>query len=283
MNAISKLLATDGYIAVNKELIKQLGLHEAIIIGELCTEYNYWQAEGKLKDGMFFSTRENIENNTGLNDHYQRKAFATLQEKGIIIINKKGLPAVNYYKIDFNQLLKLLTSSGASYEELEVKNMEINKNKENKNKENRLFISKDINTQNSPISVSTFVDLYHARCCSYPKILKMTDKRKTAILRLIKKYSYDDIIKALDNLEASDFCKGKNDRGWKADIDFLLREDKFVALLEGKYNSTKKYHNKREIFGESEEVSSEQYSQKELLEIQRMNAERESNGQRTYF
>ena len=47
MNSISKLLSTDGYIQVNKALIKKIGLHEAIIIGELCSEYNYWEEQNK--------------------------------------------------------------------------------------------------------------------------------------------------------------------------------------------------------------------------------------------
>ena len=58
---ISELLATDGYIQVNKKLIKTLGLHEAIIIGELCSEYNYWKNREELVEGSFYSTRENIE------------------------------------------------------------------------------------------------------------------------------------------------------------------------------------------------------------------------------
>ena len=60
---ISELLSTDGYIQVNRKLIKLLGLHEAIIVGELCSEYNYWNRNNGLEeDGSFYSTRDNIEN-----------------------------------------------------------------------------------------------------------------------------------------------------------------------------------------------------------------------------
>lgn len=130
MNGISKLLSKDGFIQVNKTLIKQIGLHEAIIIGELCAEYNYWEEQGKLVDDMFYSTRENIENNTGLNDHYQRKAFATLKELGIISIVKKGLPAINYYKIHFDKLLMILSNSATRDVELEVQDIDLNNNKQ---------------------------------------------------------------------------------------------------------------------------------------------------------
>ncbi len=131
MNGISKLLSTDGYIQVNKTLIKKLGLHEAILIGELCAEYNYWENVGKLDDGMFYSTRENIEENTGLSDHLQRQALKTLQSEGIITIIKKGLPAKNYYTINFAHLLSILeTSSASNRRQLDVESVDLNNNKQ---------------------------------------------------------------------------------------------------------------------------------------------------------
>ena len=42
-----------------------LGLNEAVLLGELCSEYSYWNNIDKLEDdGYFYSTRENIEENT---------------------------------------------------------------------------------------------------------------------------------------------------------------------------------------------------------------------------
>lgn len=35
----------------------------------------------------------------------------------------------------------------------------------------------------------------------------------------------------------SDFCRGENDRGWKADFDFLVRRDTHLKVLEGKYDN----------------------------------------------
>ena len=137
MNGISKLLSTDGFIQVNKALIKKLGLHEAIIIGELCAEYNYWEEQNKLIDDMFYSTRDNIEENTGLNDHYQRKALTTLKESGIVSVSRKDVPAKNYYKIHFDKLLMLLSSSSSRNEELEVYEMNLNNNKQEKQTNNK--------------------------------------------------------------------------------------------------------------------------------------------------
>lgn len=133
MNTIAKLLSTDGFIQVNKTLIKKVGLHEAILIGELCAEYNYWEERDMLDDGYFYSTRDNIEENTGLSEHYQRKALSHLYELGIILIEKRGLPAKNYYKIDFNILLSVIeTSSCQRCRQQDAESVQINNNKQEK-------------------------------------------------------------------------------------------------------------------------------------------------------
>lgn len=36
---------------------------------------------------------------------------------------------------------------------------------------------------------------------------------------------------------------GKNDRGWKADFDFLMRVDKATSILEGKYENIVRNNN----------------------------------------
>lgn len=131
---LSHALASNGFIQVNKTLIKNLGLHEAVIIGELCSEYNYYKNQDKLVDGAFYSTRSNIEDNTGLTEHFQRNAIETLIEKNILTITKKGMPAVNYYKINFEQLFLQLsevqTTSASTRRQQVVESADINNNKE---------------------------------------------------------------------------------------------------------------------------------------------------------
>jgi len=151
MLGISKMLSTDGFIMVNKHLIKILGLHEAVILGELCREFEYWSENGNLIEGSFYSTRENIEENTGLSEHLQRKAMDTLIQYNILSVVKRGMPAVNYYKIDFEELLQLftpLTSCCQRREAQDVKGVNLNNNKQiKKNKEKN--ISKDISWMDS--------------------------------------------------------------------------------------------------------------------------------------
>lgn len=91
-----------------------------------------------------------------------------------------------------------------------------------------------------PASVRTAVDRYHeiAEQFGLPKaVLPLTDKRFRRLRAVLEKYGIDKWQAALDAVERSDFLRGLNDRGWKANLDFLLRPDSFSKLLEGAYDN----------------------------------------------
>ena len=42
----------------------------------------------------------------------------------------------------------------------------------------------------------------------------------------------------IDTLLDSEFCTGQNERGWKSDVDWILKNiDNYTKVLEGKYNN----------------------------------------------
>ena len=161
---ILQLLASSSFITLNKNVIKAVGLEEALLLGELCSEYDYWIKREELQDGYFFSTVENIEENTTLNDYKQRKALKSLQQLKIVDVKVKGLPAKRYFKINEEQLIKLLNIqysnnlkySSQNFKELDTKNFECNKNKQNKNKDN----NKKINKKNLENEFNELWELY---------------------------------------------------------------------------------------------------------------------------
>lgn len=133
------LIATRNFIPVNKDLIKAFGLEEAIILGELASEYNYFEQKGEIsEDGYFYSTADNVEENTTLKEKRQRNALNNLKEKGIIDVKLKGIPAKRYIKINGEKLLPILLNNNgengetsfAKMAELEQPNPPTNKNKE---------------------------------------------------------------------------------------------------------------------------------------------------------
>lgn len=120
MTSLLKLLSTDGYIPVNKILAKLLGINEAILIGEFITEYQYYESHGMLtEDNGFYSTIENVEENTALSEFAQRKAVKHLVEEGILKVERKGIPAKRYIYIDQSRLESILR-----YETLETSSLE---------------------------------------------------------------------------------------------------------------------------------------------------------------
>ena len=81
-------------------IAKEIGLNEALLLQELIYKHDYWEEQGKLElDGSFFVTQEDIENDTTLSPYQQTQAIKTLVSKGLISVNKHGMPPVNYYKV----------------------------------------------------------------------------------------------------------------------------------------------------------------------------------------
>lgn len=84
------------------------------------------------------------------------------------------------------------------------------------------------------------VKLYHDRCPSLPRVLKLTDKRKMKIRVRFEemKFSYETLQEVFDKCEASFFMRGDNNRGWKADFDWIFTNSQnWVKVLEGKYDN----------------------------------------------
>jgi len=247
MSALSQLLSTGNFIPVNKVLAKAIGLEESIILGELLTEFNYWEANDKLIDGMFYCTAEKLEDNTTLTEYRQRKAIKNLVEAGILKQEIKGMPATRYFVINEDVLIDIIfQTSSKEIKELVPKKLQPSNNINIKTKNNKISLSKDkdighfefgkvVNKTLDNENAKAFVKLYEEKCFNLPKISKLTDARIKAINKLTWKYEVADILKVFELANESDFLTGKNDRGWKANMDFILREDKFINILEGKY------------------------------------------------
>ena len=67
---------------------------------------------------------------------------------------------------------------------------------------------------------------------------RLTKDRKSKLRqRLDEADGIEGWQKALDNLAASAFCTGDNDRNWRADFDFMLQAKSFTKLMEGAYDT----------------------------------------------
>lgn len=163
MNILS-ILASDNYIVINRDLLKKYGINVTLMLCELASEYNYFDKNGKLEDGMFYSTIDNISERTGLSKYQQAEALKALDEDGIVKSVIKGMPAKRYFKIDVEELTKQIANISLSSckeirkqagEKLETKNNDIkiiNKSNNLKDKESKKEESN--NTQNQQVEIS---------------------------------------------------------------------------------------------------------------------------------
>ena len=71
-----------------------------------------------------------------------------------------------------------------------------------------------------------------------PKILKVSKERKSKLkARLGDEFFRENWKAAIDKIRQSPFLTGTNDRGWKADIDWLLKPGNILKVIEGKYDA----------------------------------------------
>ena len=117
------LLSSTAFIVLNKELARQVGLKEAILLADLISKEEYFIANG-MTDGWFFNTEANIYKDTTLTAYQQRKCLKALRKYGIIETKRKGIPAKQFFKINEEVVVKFLNNLSAT------NFTSINKNKE---------------------------------------------------------------------------------------------------------------------------------------------------------
>lgn len=84
----------------------------------------------------------------------------------------------------------------------------------------------------------TVMDLYNAICKNLLSAKKVTVKRKRAVKKAKKDIEeFGGWEKYFSCVESRPFLNGKNKDGWKADFDWLLKPDKMLNIMEGKYNT----------------------------------------------
>jgi hypothetical protein len=65
---------------------------------------------------------------------------------------------------------------------------------------------------------------------------RMTDERRKKLKTAIRRWTVEDIAAAIGAVERNPWMHGENDRGWRADFDFLLQPKSFTRLMEGAYD-----------------------------------------------
>lgn len=87
------------------------------------------------------------------------------------------------------------------------------------------------------IDYQRIVDMYNDTCVSFPKLSKLSDKRKKSIkARFNNGYTYEDFQVLFVKAEQSNFLKGANNRDWSATFDWLIKDSNMAKVLDGNYD-----------------------------------------------
>lgn len=89
------------------------------------------------------------------------------------------------------------------------------------------------------IEYNGIMDAFNSLCPSLPSVKSLSEARKKAIRARLNSYSIEDIHEAFRKAENSDFLKGKNNRNWQANFDWIIKDANMAKILDGNYDNHK--------------------------------------------
>lgn len=118
--------------------------------------------------------------------------------------------------------------------------------------EKEIDIEIERETERNRLDYQKIIKAYNDICISLPAVNKLSDSRKKAIkARINSGYTVEDLKKCFEKAENSSFLKGKNNRNWHADFDWLLKDANIAKVLDGKYDDYSNSNNNTEQAGKS--------------------------------
>lgn len=121
----------------------------------------------------------------------------------------------------------------------ENENHRFSEKKPNVNVNDNENVNVNENVNDKGINYQLIADMYNEICISFPKLTKLSDNRKKAIKARLKTYSIEDLKRAFELAEQSDFLKGANNRNWSANFDWLMNDTNLAKVLDGNYQNKK--------------------------------------------
>lgn len=158
--AIQKLISAGNFISVNKTLMKCCGLNEAVVLGELISEQDYFDENNLLdEEGFFYITVAKLQDITTLSERSQRTVLSHLVDMQLIEVVYKGLPKKRHIKINIENIMNMIeeystnsnkvTSNGVTQSQ-DTYQRSTNNNKINNNK----YINKVVVGQGNNLSTN---------------------------------------------------------------------------------------------------------------------------------
>lgn len=105
--------------------------------------------------------------------------------------------------------------------------------------EKELEIEKEIEKKNNT-NYLKIIGMFNDTCVSFPRVTSLSEKRKESIRARLKHYSEEDFLTMFQKAENSSFLKGKNNRDWIANFDWMIKDSNMAKILDGNYDDREK-------------------------------------------
>ena len=242
------------------DVAKECGVKTAILLEHL----NFWIAKNKANDTNFFDgfywTYNSVKAFSELFPYLSKKQVRDTLDKmvkeGLIIkgnYNKSPYDRTCWYAITAKGE-KLLNGVACSESSILPNGQMYSPEQSNENDEKgepipdiNTDIKPGINTDRERIDYSRVINSYNEICKSFPRVTKLSGKRKEAIkARIHSNYTYEEIEEAFRKVEASSFLRGKNNRNWSPNFDWIIADGNLAKVLDGNYDDKKVEPNERQ-------------------------------------
>ena len=195
---VLQIIAKENFITYSKVAARKLGVNAAVLLGQFCSYQN-------LAEGEFYREQSLIAEDTCLSIYEIRKAVDVLVENELIVVERKGVPAKNFYKIDENKLSDFLISRCEKFTRLEVENLDIPYKEKNKCENNNYNKKEEEEkkTSNLPVAKAkekSLDDVIEAQPIPIQQPLREFVKMRKAIKKPITTHGLELAVKKLHEL-----------------------------------------------------------------------------------
>lgn len=105
MNNFIKQLTSSSYWTLNKDLCRSIGLQNTLLLQHFI-DLQYKVFNGK----EFYQQQERIQEELGISERQVKQTISFLLNEGFISVEKKGIPAKNYYLISEDKITSVVSS-----------------------------------------------------------------------------------------------------------------------------------------------------------------------------
>ena len=195
---VLQIIAKENFITYSKVAARKLGVNAAVLLGQFCSYQN-------LAEGEFYREQSLISEDTCLSIYEIRKAVDVLVENELLVVERKGVPAKNFYKIDEDKLSELLITRCEKFTHLEVENLDISYKEKNKCENNNYNKKEeeDKKTSNLPVAKAkekSLDEVIEAQPLSIQQPLREFVKMRKAIKKPITTHGLELAVKKLHEL-----------------------------------------------------------------------------------